>query len=412
MSVLQVYSNPAKAVISCSLVDENGNEKEILTITLEDNGIHVHKNIEKDDHYIIPPIPQIDMLIREVIEQIAEELNVQTVVFRYGENSDLEETDDLILSDAWYDIEKLALAASKHATLANDVESKVIIGIVKFSNFIYAATVLRKEDTFPLLQIFMDSSNNEIKIYNEIGQLVEERREKVQDFEDYVKSLVNSSDVAVVYKESLDEIPSPKEITTDNGRYYVGVVFKYFMGFFPSSSIKEVSSKRIYVKNKSKFVKLLRALLYLDKLSDDGGVEVLLSSSAVPLNDIPKEVDKIKGKVDKILDRYKITDVNYFGINDTLIKELVNYKPQFGEGDVYLGMRVIPVAFVIITENKQDFDNYVERILNGPTSDGYEILDEAVKKYISSYFIGYLMSVEEALIIYSDIFNELSKDDK
>ncbi|AWR93483.1 hypothetical protein [Acidianus brierleyi] len=412
MSVLQVYSNPAKAVISCSLVDENGNEKEILTITLEDNGIHVHKNIEKDDHYIIPPIPQIDMLIREVIEQIAEELNVQTVVFRYGENSDLEETDDLILSDAWYDIEKLALAASKHAALANDVESKVIIGIVKFSNFIYAATVLRKEDTFPLLQIFMDSSNNEIKIYNEIGQLVEERREKVQDFEEYVKSLVNSSDVAVVYKESLDEIPSPKEITTDNGRYYVGVVFKYFMGFFPSSSIKEVSSKRIYVRNKSKFVKLLRALLYLDKLSDDGGVEVLLSSSAVPLNDIPKEVDKIKGKVDKILGKYKITDVNYFGINDTLIKELVNYKPQFGEGDVYLGMRVIPVAFVIITENKQDFDNYVERILNGPTSDGYEILDEAVKKYISSYFIGYLMSVEEALIIYSDIFNELSKDDK
>ncbi len=412
MSVLQVYSNPAKAVISCSLVDENGNEKEILTITLEDNGIHVHKNIGKDDHYIIPPIPQIDMLIREVIEQIAEELNVQAVVFRYGENSDLEETDDLILSDAWYDIEKLALAASKHAALASDVESKVIIGIVKFSNFIYAATVLRREDTFPLLQIFMDSSNNEIKIYNEIGQLVEERREKVQDFEEYVKSLVNASDVAIVYKESLDEIPSPKEITTDNGRYYVGVIFKYFMGFFPSSSIKEVSSKRIYVKNKSKFVKLLRALLYLDKLSDEGGVEVLLSSSAVPLNDIPKEVDKIKVKVDKILGKYKITDVNYFGINDTLIKELVNYKPQFGEGDVYLGMRVIPVAFVIITENKQDFDNYVERILNGPTSDGYEILDEAVKKYISSYFIGYLMSVEEALIIYSDIFNELSKDGK
>jgi len=412
VSVLQVYSNPAKAVISCSLVDENGNEKEILTITLEDNGIHVHKNIGKDDHYIIPPIPQIDMLIREVIEQIAEELNVQAVVFRYGENSDLEETDDLILSDAWYDIEKLALAASKHAALANDVESKVIIGIVKFSNFIYAATVLRREDTFPLLQIFMDSSNNEIKIYNEIGQLVEERREKVQDFEEYVKSLVNASDVAIVYKESLDEIPSPKEITTDNGRYYVGVIFKYFMGFFPSSSIKEVSSKRIYVKNKSKFVKLLRALLYLDKLSDEGGVEILLSSSAVPLNDIPKEVDKIKVKVDKILGKYKITDVNYFGINDTLIKELVNYKPQFGEGDVYLGMRVIPVAFVIITENKQDFDNYVERILNGPTSDGYEILDEAVKKYISSYFIGYLMSVEEALIIYSDIFNELSKDGK
>jgi hypothetical protein len=412
VSVLQVYSNPAKAVISCSLVDENGNEKEILTITLEDNGIHVHKNIGKDDHYIIPPIPQIDMLIREVIEQIAEELNVQAVVFRYGENSDLEETDDLILSDAWYDIEKLALAASKHAALASDVESKVIIGIVKFSNFIYAATVLRREDTFPLLQIFMDSSNNEIKIYNEIGQLVEERREKVQDFEEYVKSLVNASDVAIVYKESLDEIPSPKEITTDNGRYYVGVIFKYFMGFFPSSSIKEVSSKRIYVKNKSKFVKLLRALLYLDKLSDEGGVEVLLSSSAVPLNDIPKEVDKIKVKVDKILGKYKITDVNYFGINDTLIKELVNYKPQFGEGDVYLGMRVIPVAFVIITENKQDFDNYVERILNGPTSDGYEILDEAVKKYISSYFIGYLMSVEEALIIYSDIFNELSKDGK
>ncbi len=408
MSVLQVYSNPAKAVISCSLVDENGNEKEILTITLEDNGIHVHKNIEKDDHYIIPPIPQIDMLIREVIEQIAEELNVQAVVFRYGENSDLEETDDLILSDAWYDIEKLALAASKHAAL----ESKVIIGIVKFSNFIYAATVLRREDTFPLLQIFMDSSNNEIKIYNEIGQLVEERREKIQDFEEYVKSLVNSSDVAVVYKESLDEIPSPKEITTDNGRYYVGVVFKYFMGFFPSSSIKQVSSKRIYVKNKSKFVKLLRALLYLDKLSDDGGVEVLLSSSAVPLNEIPKEVDKIKEKIDKILGKYKITDVNYFGINDTLIKELANYKPQFGEGDVYLGMRVIPIAFVIVTENKQDFDNYVERIVNGPTSDGYEILDEAVKKYISSYFIGYLMSVEEALIIYSDIFNELSKDDK
>jgi hypothetical protein len=70
-----------KPIISCSLIDDNGNEKEILIISLEDNGIHVYKNIEeKDNHYILPPIPQIDLLIKEVIDEVAEELNVKSIV--------------------------------------------------------------------------------------------------------------------------------------------------------------------------------------------------------------------------------------------------------------------------------------------------------------------------------------------
>ncbi|MCI2415442.1 MAG: hypothetical protein MPF33_09420 [Candidatus Aramenus sp.] len=414
MSILKVYSDPVKPTIMCSLVDDDGNERDILTITLEDNGIHVHKNLGTDDHYIVPPVPQVETLIREVIEEIAEELNVKSVVFTYGDEEE-ENTEDLVLSDEWYNIEKLALAASKHTALSTEVDAKVVIGVVKFSNFIYSATVLRKEDTFPLLQVYMDSSSDVplIRIYNELGQLIEERREKVEDFEEYVKSLVTSNEIAIVYREEVESFPSPKEVVTENGStFYVGVIFKYVLGFLPSSSIDDVKTKKIYVKNKSKLAKLLRAVLYLDKLSSNGGVEVLVPSYAVPLNEIPKEIERLKQRAVKLLKRYKVNAVSFYGVNESLLKELFNYKPKFEDGEVYLGIRVIPVAFVIMAQDKGEFEEYVERILNGPTSDGYEILDEAIKKYVSSYFIGYLMDIEETLIIYSDIINELNKDGK
>ncbi|EWG07543.1 MAG: hypothetical protein ASUL_03514 [Candidatus Aramenus sulfurataquae] len=409
-----MHSDPVKPTIMCSLVDDDGNERDILTITLEDNGIHVHKNLGTDDHYIVPPVPQVETLIREVIEEIAEELNVKAVVFTYGDEEE-ENTEDLVLSDEWYNIERLALAASKHTALSAEVDAKVVIGVVRFSNFIYSATVLRKEDTFPLLQVYMDSSSDVplIRIYNELGQLIEERHEKVEDFEEYVKSLVTSNEIAVVYREEIESFPSPKEVVTENGStFYVGVIFKYFLGFLPSSSIDDVKTKKIYVKNKSELAKLLRAVLYLDKLSSNGGVEVLVPSYAVPLNEIPKEIERLKQRAVKLLKRYKVNAVNFYGVKEPLLKELFNYKPKFENGEVYLGIRVIPVAFVIMAQDKGEFEEYVERILNGPTSDGYEILDEAIKKYVSSYFVGYLMDIEETLIIYSDIINEMNKDGK
>jgi len=414
VSILKVHSDPVKPTIMCSLVDDDGNERDILTITLEDNGIHVHKNLGTDDHYIVPPVPQVETLIREVIEEIAEELNVKAVVFTYGDEEE-ENTEDLVLSDEWYNIERLALAASKHTALSAEVDAKVVIGVVRFSNFIYSATVLRKEDTFPLLQVYMDSSSDVplIRIYNELGQLIEERHEKVEDFEEYVKSLVTSNEIAVVYREEIESFPSPKEVVTENGStFYVGVIFKYVLGFLPSSSIDDVKTKKIYVKNKSELAKLLRAVLYLDKLSSNGGVEVLVPSYAVPLNEIPKEIERLKQRAVKLLKRYKVNAVNFYGVKESLLKELFNYKPKFEDGEVYLGIRVIPVAFVIMAQDKGEFEEYVERILNGPTSDGYEILDEAIKKYVSSYFVGYLMDIEETLIIYSDIINELNKDGK
>ncbi|EZQ01815.1 MULTISPECIES: hypothetical protein [Acidianus] len=405
MNILQVYSYPSEAVVSCSLVDDKGNERKILTISLEDNGIHVHK-LEKDDHYLIPPVPQIDMLIKEVIDQVAEELNVKAIIFRFGDGDKIEETEDLVLSEKWYDIESLAKAASKHAAIVSDVESKYIISVVKFSNFIYASTVIRKEDTFPLMQIVMDTSSDapHIKIYNEVGQLVEDRKERVADFEDYVRSLVNSDDVAIVYKESLDEIPSPTEITTENGdKYFVGVIFKYFLGFF---STDDANAKRgIILRNRRRFSKVLRAILYLDRLSEEGGVEVLMPAKAILLEDVPGEVKKMKVKAENILKRFRVSEVNYFGVSDTAMKEIGSYNSSI------MSIRVIPVGFIIVTKTKQLFDEYVQRISNGPTSDGYEILDEFIKKNASRYFIGYLMSLEEALIIYSDILNELNKDD-
>ncbi|BBL46734.1 hypothetical protein MJ1HA_0833 [Metallosphaera sedula] len=413
MSILQVISDPKVPKVKCSLIDSTGTERNIMTIFLQDNGIHVHKELE-NDHYIIPPVPQIGALIREVIEEVAEELNANAIVFRYGDE-EAEEVDDLVLSDAWYDIERLALAASKHAALSEEIDAKVILGIIKFSSFIYAATAIRKEDTFPLLQIYMDASTDLplIKIYNELGQLVEERREKVEDFETYVKSLVSSEDMTVIYRESAMDIPSPKEITTEDGsKYYVAVLFKYFLGFLPSSSVTEVTSRKIPVKGKRKLVKTLRALLYLEKLSEEGGVEIVIGSHAVPLNQLLDELSKLSERAKATLTRRKLMYEPEKVFEEPLVRELRNYKPEYSSGDVYLGIRVIPVGFIVVARNKEEFDHAIQRISNGPTSDGYEILDELVKKSVSGYFIGYLMTLEEALIIYTDITSELMRSDK
>ncbi len=409
LSILEVYSSQSKPVISCSLIDDDGNEKEILIISLEDNGIHVYKNIEeKDNHYILPPIPQIDLLIKEVIDEVAEELNVKSIVFKFGNDKEVEEqTDNLVLSSEWYNAEKLALAASKHTALLSDIDSKIIIGIVKFSNFLYAATILRKEDTFPLMQVILKTDGDipELKIYNEMGQLIEERREKIDNFENYVRSLINSDDVSIVYKESLEEIPSPTEITTDKGKLYVCVIFKYFIGFLPSSSVKD---KEILIHNKKKLAKMLRALLYLDRISKNGGTEIIIGRKGVPLSKLKEQIKLIKSNVENILHKiYNLTDVNYYGINDNIIEQLIKYDEELTDDDLSLGIRVLPVAFIVSASNKQEFDNQVNRILNGPTPDGYDILDEYIRRNVSSYFIGYLMSLEEALIIYDDINNEV-----
>ncbi|ARM74992.1 hypothetical protein [Acidianus manzaensis] len=417
MAILKVYSHPNEAMVSCLLIDEKGNEKDIMTISLEDNGVHVHKLLGEENYYILPPIAQIDTLVREVIEEVAEELNIDTIVFKFGDYN--EDTDDLILSDAWYNIERLALAASKHTALSSDVESKIVIGIVKFSAYLYASTIIRKEDTFPLLQIIYDRSSNPsiIKIYNELGQVVEERRENIENFEEYVKSMLSSNDdVAIVYRESLDEIPSPKEVTNNNGeKYFVGIIFKYLAGFVPSISDSHLNlnkKERIIIKNKKKFVRLLRAILYLDRFSKDGGVEVIIPSYTVPLHMLPLEISKLKGKAEKFLsNKLGLKGDNYFGANEEILKELSNEK-NFISDNFYLDLRILPIPFIIVASTKQQFDEYAKRIMNGPTSDGYEILDELIKENLSTFFIGYLMSLEEALIIYSDIFNELSKDEK
>ncbi|AWS00519.1 hypothetical protein DFR87_03360 [Metallosphaera hakonensis JCM 8857 = DSM 7519] len=384
-----------------------------MTIFLQDNGIHVHKTLD-NDHYIIPPVPQIGVLIKEVIEEVAEELNAEAIVFRYGENEP-EEVDDLVLSDAWYDIERLALAASKHAALSEEMDSKVIVGIIKFSSFIYAATAIRKEDTFPLFQIYMDTSSDLplVKIYNELGQLVEERREKIDDFETYVKSLVSSDDIAVIYRESALEVPSPKEITREDGsKYYVAVLFKYFLGFLPSSSVNEVTNRKVAIRGKRNLIKTLRALLYLERLSEEGGVDILMGNHAVPLNYLLDELEKLSKRAIASLTRKGLSYNLDETLEEPILRELKNYKPEYTSGDIYLGIRVIPVAFVVVARNKEEFDQAIQRIAGGPTSDGYEILDELVKKSVSGYFIGYLMTLEEALIIYSDISSELMKGDK
>lgn len=411
MSILEVYSLQNKPIISCSLIDDNGNEKKILVISLEDNGIHVYKNIEeKDNHYILPPIPQIDLLIKEVIDEVAEELNVKSIVFKFGNNEeDEEQTDKLVLSEEWYNAEKLALVASKHTALLSDIDSKIVIGIVKFSSFLYAATILRKEDTFPLMQIVLktDSEIPTLKIYNEMGQLVEERREKIDNFENYVRALVNSDEVAIVYKESLEEIPSPIEVTTNKGdKLYVGVIFKYFIGFLPSTTTKD---REISIHNRKKLAKMLRALLYLDKMGKNGGTEIIIGRKGVPLTKLREQIKLIKNRVENLLHKlYNLPEINYYGINESVIDELIKYDEELSDSDLSLGIRVLPVAFIVTASNKQEYDNQMNRILNGPTSDGYDILDEYVRRNVSSYFIGYLMSLEEALIIYDDIINEMN----
>ncbi len=398
MKILQVLSNENEPEVSCSLLDKEGQQKEILHIELQDNGLHIYKRtMEDEDHYILPPIPEIDTLIKEIIEEVADELSVETIIYKFGQDN---ETEDLILSSIWHDLEKLALAASKHAAVSSEVETKVVIGIVKFSNFIQAATILRKEDSFPLMQIFADFSTepHSIKLYNEMGQLIENRKEKVEDFEEYVKSLVNEEDFVVIYRESIGRSPSPIEVKYSNGAtLFVGVIFKYIIGFNPDNA----SMPKI--KNKRRLSTVIRGTTYVDRLSENSGVDVVIGNP-VTLDKLDTETQKIKKRIRRTLLKLGVSDpeIDYFGADQTVLREIKESNPW---------MLLVPVGFLILGSTKKEFEDFASRIVMGPTPDGMEILDEEIKKNLSNMFVGYLASLEEALILYSDIDEEVSKDE-
>jgi hypothetical protein len=398
VKILQVFSDENEPKVLCSVVEKEGQTKDILQIELRDNGLHIYKrNMDDEDHYILPPVPEIDSLVKEIIEEVADELSVEAIVYKYGQDN---ETEDLVLAGTWHDLEKLALAASKHAAVSADVESKVIIGIVKFSNFIQAATLLRKEDSFPIMQVFVDFSTDPhtVKLYNEMGQLIENRRENVNDFEEYVKGLTNEEDSVIVYRESIGRSPSPTEVKYSNGETkYVGVIFKYIIGFNPEDS----SDPKI--KNKRRLSTIIRGTTYLDRLSEGSGVEVMIGNP-ITLDQLVKETLKIKRRIQRTLSKLGIqaTDINYFGADESILKEIKDSNPW---------MLLVPIGFLVVGSTKKEFDEFASRIVMGPTPDGMEILDEEIKSNLSNMFVGYLASLEEALILYNDIDEEVSKDE-
>lgn len=70
-----------------------------------------------------------------------------------------------------------------------------------------------------------------------------------------------------------------------------------------------------------------------------------------------------------------------------------------------------PDRILVVGSTKKEFDEFASRIVMGPTPDGMEILDEEIKSNLSNMFVGYLASLEEALILYNDIDEEVSKDE-
>lgn len=392
MGLLEVYSNPERPEVLCSLVDDKGNKKEIMLIKLQDNGVHIYKT---EEHYILPPVPQIESLIKDVIEEVAEELKVDSIVYNYGNIDTNSQT--LILSKEWFDVERLALASSKHVTLSSDIDAKVIVGVVKFSNTAYAATVLRKEDSFPILQVFMDTSFNPplIKIYNELGQVIESRRENIDNFEEYVKSLINEEEYTLIYREFIEYNPLPAENSTSDGKkIYAGCIFKYIIGF---------TDKKPVLIRKRKLVRLLRAILYLDRISGGVGVDIIIGNPST-ISDLPQSINRLKNKVEKLLGKkFEINNIYYYGANLDLIKEL-----NLNSKDV---LRVIPIVFVILADSKKKFEEYVERIISGPTVDGLELLDEYIRQNLSNSYIAYLANLEEVLILYSDIIQDLDNNE-
>ncbi|AOL17043.1 hypothetical protein BFU36_10360 [Sulfolobus sp. A20] len=403
MGLLEVYSNPEKPEILCSLIDDKGNKKEIMLIKLQDNGIHVYKTQE---HYILPPVPQIDSLIRDVIEEVAEELKVDSIVYNSG--NDDSNSNSLVLSNDWFDVERLALASSKHVALSSEIDSRVIVSIVKFSNNTFASTVLRKEDSFPILQIFMDTSYNPplIKIYNELGQVVESRREYVSNFEDYIKGLINEDEYAIVYRELLDYNFIPAENSTENGKkLYVGCIFKYIISFN--------TEKRSIIIKKRKLARVLKAILYLDKLVNNVGVEVIIGN-LTDMENLDKNILKLKTKAEKLLgNKFKITNVSYYGDSMELIKNIKDVKKRRNENSSNKEiLYVLPIVFIVVADSKRRFEEYVERIIKGPTSDGLELLDEYFRQNLSSSFVAYLANLEEILILYNDIIEDLDDQDE
>lgn len=393
MGLLEVYSNPEKPEILCSLIDDKGNRKEIMLIKLQDNGVHIYKT---EEHYILPPIPQIDSLIKDVIEEVAEELKVDSIVYNYGNIDTNSET--LRLSKEWFDMERLALASSKHVALSSDVNSRVIVGVVRFPNNAYAATVLRSEDSFPILQIFIDMSYNPpiIKKYNELGQVVESRRENIENFEDYLKSLINEEEYTLIYREFVEYNLLPAENPIQNGKtIYAGCIFKYLIGF-------NVGKKPSSVK-KHKLARLLRAIMYLDRISNNIGVDVIIGNPS-PISYLPLSIDKLKNKVEsKVTKKHGLSSIHYSGVSSDVVKDV-----NFTSKDI---LSIIPIAFIILADSKKKFEEYVERIINGPTADGLDLIDEYVRQNLSNNFIAYLANLEEVLILYNDIIQDLEDNE-
>ncbi|TRM84579.1 hypothetical protein DJ526_11965, partial [Sulfolobus sp. A20-N-G8] len=66
----------------------------------------------------------------------------------------------------------------------------------------------------------------------------------------------------------------------------------------------------------------------------------------------------------------------------------------------------------VVADSKRRFEEYVERIIKGPTSDGLELLDEYFRQNLSSSFVAYLANLEEILILYNDIIEDLDDQDE
>ncbi len=371
------------------LVKVYKDDSPLAEISLEDNGIHVSLlGVKK---FVVLPSPDIEYQVDQIVEKLAEKFEDEIGYF-YGDEKQMEEVGYLVLGDPWYDREKLALIASKHVAVFSNSKAKknqTVVGVTRFLPDLIGVTVIRKEDDFPIGQVLLDYSQSppKVKVFNELGE-VNAELEGYFDLDDILHKHFEVDDSVVVYRDQPENTRSPMVVETESGVYYVTVIFRFLLAF----SSGDDGSLR--VPNVSSLKSSLYALLYLDRLKGKEGVEIFVHPYAVPITRLGEAMESLKRRVNSRLEKLGI-DRKVISGYEPIVKSLKELRSEIGNRRV----RVVPLAFLVVTEGWDDFVNYVDRIISGPVKDGERALIRMIEDALGEAFVPQLLSLEHLLFL-------------
>jgi len=378
------------------LVKVYKDSKELLEISLEDNGVHVR--LLDGKRYVLFPSPDIESQVEQIVEKVVD-LGNDDLQYFFGNDSDMQEVGYLLLGDPWFDREKLALIASKHvAVFSGSKTGKVqtVVGVTRYLPDLVSATVIRKDDGFPLGQVLVDYSQRppKVKLFNELGELSAELEGQFE-LDELLEDKFELDNSVLVYREQPESVKSPMIIENEDKVYYATTIFRFLLAVKQNSN----DGKAVRIASESQLKSSLYALLYLDRMKGGEGVEIYVHPYAVPLSRLEKTIKNLKSRINKKLNKLGISREIVSGY-EPILKSLKEYKYLDA-----LEIRVVPIAFLIVTSSWESFMNYTERIATGPVKDGEIILSSVLSSLKGSQEMDYLpklLTFEQLLYLVLD----------